>query len=340
MKKLLVFMAVAALTVFGPGMSKVNAKSVTTTSSTTTIVPVYTGTQSDPQNGYYTTTYGLWAGQHIAAGTVLVANDDSNIYVTITSPALISEVHIYLYDSSSALPTSRPIPGKAPFKVSGVNANSVTVTIPVSSIADGVTFNLAVHVALVAPEGNTDPVVASLAGQTAYAAGNTTPSFSGKGAWYYIIGYTVAKVVEEPKELSSETAWAYGGNYAVPFGSTRWGWTNGPLTNGTYVFDLYAGAGQNDLSKGTLVGNVTISYVNNTMVVTYNLTAGFTLGAAHLYVGTDILPTLRNGNYTYAPGQFPNIAENINGSSYTFIVTNVTGPVYVAAHADVLGYFN
>jgi len=63
--------------------------------------------------------------------------------------------------------------------------------------------------------------------------------------------------------LGAETAWAYGGDLATPFntilGGNAWGWTNGPLSEGSsYTFDLYAGAGRNNLSAGTLVGELSV----------------------------------------------------------------------------------
>ncbi len=353
MKKFLLMSAAAVLAVIGIGSAKVSAPTMTANAEATTMVApmraanttttaptVYTGTQTGAQYGFASFTYGLWAGKTISAGSVSVVNDNQNLYVTVSSPALIKEVHIYLYDSLAALPTSRPVPGLAPYSAKNVNSNQVTVTIPTASIVSGKTYYLAVHVALTAAAGETNPTILALAGQTAYAAGNTTPSFTGKGAWYFVIGYTVTPIVDEDDEFTSETAWAYGGAYAVEFGTTRWGWSNGPLASGTYAFDIYAAAGQNNLEAGTLVGTLNVSYLNGTVTVSYVLTEGFTLNDVHLYVGESFLPTGRNGNYTYAPGQFPLIAESVDSDAYTFVINNVSGSVYVAAHAVVTGDFS
>jgi hypothetical protein len=87
-----------------------------------------------------------------------------------------------------------------------------------------------------------------------------------------------------------------------------WGWTNGPLPEGSYEWDIYAGAGQNDLSKGTVVGTLYVDYEDGCVTVTYELDEGYYLGETHLWVGNDVLPEVKRGKtsvYTNAPGQFP-----------------------------------
>jgi hypothetical protein len=149
-----------------------------------------------------------------------------------------------------------------------------------------------------------------------------------------------------------ETAWAYGGaehaneNMEIA-DSNNWGWTNGPLPEGSYVWDLYAGAGQNHISKGTVVGNVSVDYAGGCVNVTYMVDDGYYLGEAHLWVGDDFLPEVSRGRhglrYTDAPGQFP------YGVDYGFNATDpgtwetewswsdcgFSGPIYVAAHGVV-----
>jgi hypothetical protein len=149
-----------------------------------------------------------------------------------------------------------------------------------------------------------------------------------------------------------ETAWAYGGeDHAEPtwdhVDSDNWGWTNN-LTEGSYVWDLYAGAGQNILSKGTVVGNVSVSYAGGCVNVTYMVDDGYYLGETHLWVGKDPLPEVTRGRRTVptnAPGQFP------HGIDYGFDPADsgtwetewswsdcdpeFEGLIYVAAHGVV-----
>jgi len=148
----------------------------------------------------------------------------------------------------------------------------------------------------------------------------------------------------------NETAWAYGGGYAKPnwdyVNNNNWGWTNGPLSEGSYEWEVYAGAGQNILSKGTLVGTVSVNYTGGCVNVTYSVDPGYYLGETHLWVGNDVLPKVTQGKktvYTNAPGQFP------YGVNYGFDPADsdtwetewqwtgcgFEGDIYVAAHGVV-----
>lgn len=149
-------------------------------------------------------------------------------------------------------------------------------------------------------------------------------------------------------EYGCETSFAYNVDYAGCFleltiiNADRWGWTNGPLAqdNIPYSFEIYAAAGQCNLNAGTLVGTLTLIYDNDEAVVTYSMDAGFSLDEVHIYVGNDMLPKKKNGDYTVAPGQYPHGAENLNGAtSYSYTFNNITGDVYLIAHAVVCGYY-
>ncbi len=119
-------------------------------------------------------------------------------------------------------------------------------------------------------------------------------------------------------------------------GFRRWGWTNEITAGGTYILDLYQGAGKCDLDKGTLVGTATIDYVYDDYVqVTYNMLPGYGVSEAHIYVGCDPYPTGNSGNYTVAPGQY----TYNSGGDLEFASTNMTpeidasGTIYVIVHA-------
>ena len=117
----------------------------------------------------------------------------------------------------------------------------------------------------------------------------------------------------------------------------RWGWTNGPLQGGEYNFDLYAGAGQCDLEKGTLVGLLTISYdeITGSAEIEFEMNEGYFLSETHLYIGNEPYPTDNNGNYTVAPGQFPfqHQLDDVESDSYT--INDLSGEIYVIAHGVV-----
>ncbi len=146
-----------------------------------------------------------------------------------------------------------------------------------------------------------------------------------------------------------ETAWGYGlDGYAIPFTAEpmklkNWGWTNGPIQMSesavTVEFDLWAGAGGNDLSAGTQVGTGTITYYpDGSVEVVYDIFTWVKLEEIHVWIGNDYLPTKKGNKYTNAPGQFNyNSYTSLGGNS--FMVTAPAGAfegdIYVAAHSVV-----
>ena len=137
-----------------------------------------------------------------------------------------------------------------------------------------------------------------------------------------------------------ETAYAYGGpgiaTCFLSLGFHNWGWTNGPLGPGYYEFDIYAGAAKCDITKGTLVGTLTVDYDGSTATVTYTTDAGWAMDYTQLYVGSELLPRNAKGDYTTSPGQYPSIHYTVGGTtSDTHTVTGLSGDIYVVAHADV-----
>ncbi len=103
----------------------------------------------------------------------------------------------------------------------------------------------------------------------------------------------------------------------------RWGWTIGPLNEGQFSYNVYAGAGQCDTSKGALVGTVDVSYFNGDVSVTYNINDAYTLIETHTYAGNNPYP-VKGKKETVAPGQFK-------------IEQNLSGEIYVIAHSVVCG---
>jgi len=122
-------------------------------------------------------------------------------------------------------------------------------------------------------------------------------------------------------------------------GFSRWGWTNGPFGEGTHTFDIYAGAGQCNTSKGELAGTVTVEYSDGTVEVTYESNGDYVFTETHLYVGNDKYPKKKKGKkneYTVAPGQYPDKHDNLDNvleDSHT--VYDVEGEIWVIAHGVV-----
>ena len=155
---------------------------------------------------------------------------------------------------------------------------------------------------------------------------------------------------EPPAEVTCETAFAYDGTGAGDFRRldlngdgrgdfSRWGWTIGPLSAGESRYDIYAGAGQSDIQRGTRVGELTVSYEGGAVALSYQLSGDFTLTEVHAYVGETPVPMARNGRYTVAPGQFSLVQSAEEGAQTYNAQLDASGDVYVIAHAVVCGSY-
>ena len=135
-----------------------------------------------------------------------------------------------------------------------------------------------------------------------------------------------------------ETAYAKGPN-AICFldipnkQGNNWGWTNEITESGSWNFPIYAGAGQCDESKGTLVGTLDVSYDGTDVTVFYNIDSEYSLDEIHLWVGTDLLPTNKKDKYISSPGQFPYNGQND-------VTVTIAAPFYIAAHSVVCGDYS
>jgi len=105
-----------------------------------------------------------------------------------------------------------------------------------------------------------------------------------------------------------------------------------------HVTTLWAGAGQNDTTKGTNVGTVTVSIEGNSLCVTYDiLNADCYLTEVHLYIGKDFPESA-------APGKFPYKEVFIDNTTKSFAFPPIPlldfdaacgDTLYIAAHAKV-----
>ncbi|WP_242121695.1 T9SS type A sorting domain-containing protein, partial [Aestuariivivens sediminicola] len=132
----------------------------------------------------------------------------------------------------------------------------------------------------------------------------------------------------------------------------RWGWTNAITAEGTYRYAVYRGAGRCDLSKGTYVGDLVVTYEGGRVDFSYDILTWdhdknpatdevplYLISEVHLFVGCDPYPTKANSEeYTVAPGQYPYNANIPDGDYYPgweAYKTGVTGSFYFIAHAVI-----
>ena len=117
----------------------------------------------------------------------------------------------------------------------------------------------------------------------------------------------------------------------------RWGWTtyldfSEDTGQSSYTLDIYAGAGQCDLTKGTDVGSVSITFSDNALTFNYDL-EGYVLSEAHIYVGSNPFPTNNGGQETVAPGKYTFTASDFGEvASYTATIPVDGTAFYIIVH--------
>ena len=101
----------------------------------------------------------------------------------------------------------------------------------------------------------------------------------------------------------------------------RWGWAVNIKRDGTYTYDIWAAAGKNDTSKGTLVGDFEIVRTGKSVKITYTMDSGYTMDELHIYA-MDTPPTsTANGKYKYGDSATKGVFESLsNGDETNFIL--------------------
>ena len=297
----------------------------------------------------------LYAGQTIDAGTVTVQVVNNNLEVTYATTGgwEIVETHLWVGDDLTNMPQTRkgnPKVGNFPYHSDDITgATSYTTSIPLAVLgfscptADS-TYYIAAHAALRKSNGS-----GGYQTETGWADGDR---FVDRGAWGTF--FTIVLTCDcngggGGGGGNCETAFSYDSYYATCFldidedgdgtgDFNRWGWTNGALVSGVYVHDIYAGAGQCDLSKGTLVGTMEVNYNGVNAIVTYSMNAPYVMDETQLYVGNEILARDVNGEFTVAPGQYPYIHDSLGGVTSDSYTVDASDNINVVAHATVCGF--
>ncbi len=317
----------------------------------------------------------IWAGQTNNAGTITVTNDTTNLYIDIelangwTFQNVAENLKVWVGTDFLNMPQANgnPINGQFPFKVT-VNTATYRMTIPLVDAG----------IILPAGCGSILHVVAHLDvtngtnSETAY--GGCIPGATGRRWWFYLDHRICCLDVDPPPELGScETAFGKGqwvwttdpkSNPEVlkslNLTKNRWGWAINLQAAGTTSYELWAGAGLNKTASGTLVGVVTVSWVDtgdpedgvaDTVTVSYALLDGYRLAETHVYASKAPPATIAPGQYghnsyhsasectqTYSTLPLP-LIDNANGDTCRkpprSIVANPCSGVWIVAHAVV-----
>lgn len=313
-----------------------------------------------------TTTWDLTAGQTIKAGTVTVANDLNNIYVTysINYPnASLGTVHMWVGNDLTLLPMARngaPIPGQFPFisgsggKASSFGLSTYTFTVPFTSLslADakagcGASLYVVTH-AEVTMDSDNDGIMDH---ETAFGG-----SVAGTGPrWWFYGAYSVCCDFGTPAQCYKSTAFAKGGWVfttdrksnpenlpSLNLIKNRWGWAVNlmPADVGmTRSYDIFAGAALNNITKGTKVGSLTVVWDGSNATVTYTMLYGYYLEEVHIYAGDDRPATTAPGQYGYPLEGYSVGRVETFGSTVPLADTNGVGGVWLIGHAIVTNGF-
>ena len=309
---------------------------------------------SDDNSGVYCTD--LIAGQNLDIGDVCVTADNEFVYIHYkvdeTNDWYLGDTHLWVGQSIADMPQNRagnPKIGQFPYGFEGVNSKEWVQQISL--------FSLGLSVEDIC---NEDQVVLFAAHAAVYESinglvtGSETDWADGepitdKGSWAMFDSFTLTcEDGNRPPEECS-TAFAFGDtelddledpyNPGSPL-TNRWGWQitadiTGFTSTGQKEFvatPIYAGAGQNDITKGTHVGNFVYHYDGESLVAKFRVFPEFELIETHLQA--ENLPT-----DTAAPGQFSRNGFQTTFTDYGAIyrVDNAYdgGLLYIVAHAVV-----
>lgn len=257
MKKL-VLLSTAMWTLWSCNKSYVSPENEVSKISTTHTV--YCGT---------VTTQNLMAGQHHLAGTVTVANDEHNVYVTYQTTGNwrleSTELFVGACDAMPVNKSGNPQIGHFPYKVSHTSGSvtTYTYTLPISSLPEAMCVAAHANVVKVDESGSL------IQSETAWGEGTR---FVTKGNWGMYFSYTIQECIEDTPVASdcyqTETAWSAGDRYV-----SKGNWaTYTTYTGGTQTVNIYAG-------QHNLAGTVTFTPATSTskVNVSINLTDGWEL---------------------------------------------------------------
>ena len=287
----------------------------------------------------------IWPDPCYDAGSVTIYNDAYNLYITVYSELgyqpIVGQIKAWVGTDLAMLPgggVTVPDPNLFPYQYT-VDSTETTLTavIPLDEIQGLVDCDEPIYAVVYADLLVDDGYggVLELSGWAGDIAGNgnvwwvyTTyvvqccPIFDicetafGKGNWVF-----ASSPSANPENLPS-----------LELTNKRWGWAVNIEGDGDHVYEIWAAAGLNNLSNGTLVGTLIVSTFGDQVEVTYMLDPGYYMYEVHIYAD-DFAPT------TISPGLYGHTVEFVNGAStysHTFTVEDTDGDgIWVIAHAVV-----
>lgn len=268
----------------------------------------------------------LYAGKTTNAGSVCVDNDADYLTVTYTTTGdwWIDDAHLFVGTSLSQMPQTsvgNPKIGNFPYRAEDLDSQKHEIRIPLGDFKPytcGTVLTLAAHAALY----RRDAAGTIYQTETGWASGTRMTT---KGSWATYFTYAI----QCPSTLRCETAYALGDVTFIQLGITdsRWGWQNTVPASTSGSRKIYAGAAQNDLNKGTYVGDLTYSYTGSVLNLTYQMFSGWSMKKTHVYADESPVATI-------APGKYGNQHSLTNAATDSYTIGVTGNPIYVVAHAE------
>jgi len=114
--------------------------------------------------------------------------------------------------------------------------------------------------------------------------------------------------------------------------SNRWGWAEHYQTSvdgASKTFDIWAGAGQNDTSKGEHIATAEISVDDDDITLEITLEPGVSLNELHI----NLSEAVPSGNDVFAPGQY-NLNDEVSAGTLTYTwERDYSDDFYIIVHA-------
>ncbi len=314
--------------------------------------------------------FDLMAGQSIDAGDVCLSIDGENLVIDYQTQDgwLLGETHAWVGENADGYPQNKkgnPKIGTFPYNSGDLGwISSYSVTVPIASFTGmfddldamcGVelpAFYMMAHAVVGMPDGS-----GGYQTETGWSDGNRVVdrgSWATRSSFNFVVTCDDGPVDPPVGNRGSETAWFYGANTfdsiescgddnirgtfddGGEFGgdmlATRWGWSVGPVAEGdTVVRDIYAAAGRNDITKGSLIGTATITNNGNMVAISIQTLPGYGFTTVQAFVG-------EGHTCTVAPGQLGYIKDfDEEATRYDFFLSHTGGDAYLAVHLDAKG---
>ena len=258
--------------------------------------------------------YELLGGKTLDAGSVIIANDDTYLYVTIHAKDGFQNVseNVKIWLGSSMPFTKRPVSGKFPYKFTVTEGLDFTVKFLLTDLGVTDVCKAGVIFAVIHVDAVVD-VADITTEETAYAG--VPGTIQGPNAWWYYVSYTPGCCDDDPvtpPTCEDETAWGGDTGLNVDDKGAWWYYFDaaGPLTQKIWAGQHKdAGTVTYDPAAGTLTISLNsyVSLQNDDEAVKI---AGFTTiptkrpaGGHFTYKGRDLVVTV---------GEFPFYAIHLD----------------------------